>query len=441
MIRDFLRLSFVVGLFLLQGVPAGAADHDEKVGDSSPIRFLASNVSERSYGCSSVNQEEISGDVADWHNDCSKKVYHVKETARLLRADKNPNFAMFCIRILFEEQVEKRESSVVAAASSADKQKKQAEQVLCNYSGHVFASGGDLNFLESLESRVREEIKEQVEIKCPGHYWSPFPEQSNDGCLRRDIADLFSFEEAITSQEKERVVDGFRGRIGKRDYFADMTLSRSAQDRLVDSCRASLHFQLFKDPSNARAHTLGLMDKQKKGDDSWHLNDLFGGAFQLNFADSEQAIRAFIYKIELRTQKLPQLPAVLDFSAISSSIEAYYKLYKKQGDPKPETEELEKISGPIDHELVRIFQDSGIRFVLNIASYYDMCHNCQATFLCDIVEKKTIQNKCLLMLLETQKLKKELKWYLVGRLHQYGLAQKISPMVSFLVSYQHDYNS
>jgi hypothetical protein len=344
MMSNFLRLSFVVCLFLLQGVPAGAADHDEKVGDYSPIRFLSGNFSERGSGCSPVNQKEIPDDVADWHNDCSKKVYHVKETARRLRADKNPNFAMFCIRILFEEQVEKRESSGVAAASSADKQKKQAEQVLCNYSGHIFASGGDLDFLEMLEGNVKEEIKEQITIQCPGHYWSPFPEQSKDCCLKKDIAEVFSFEEAITSQEKECVVDGFRSRIGKRDYFADMTLSRSAQDKLVDSCRASLHFQLFKEPSNVRAHTLGLMDKQKKGDDSWHLNDLFGGAFQLNFADSEQAIRAFIYKIEIRTQKLPQIPAVIDFSSVYSSTEAYYKLYNKLGKSKPETEELEKIS-------------------------------------------------------------------------------------------------
>lgn len=418
MMGEFLRISFIgVFLFLLQGVPAGAADHDEKVGDS-PIKFLASRFSGADCDYRPIDREDIPVEVVAWHIDRSENIRGVKGMASGLRSDKNPNFAMFCIRVL---------------------QGGKAE-LLSDSSSHIFSSGGDLEFLEGLEKHINDTQKSPITIKCPGHYWSYLPDQPADVCLRRDIAEVFGFEESITSDEKERIVGGVRGRLVKDNYFRDMVLSHSSQEKLVDSCRASLHFQLFKEISNTKARDLRLMDKQNKGGDSWHLNDLFGVSFQLNFADSEQAIRAFIYRMQ--SNQPHRVSAVLDFRSISDQeVEGYWKLYKTQGNPKQETPELAAISDGLDQKLVAIFQSSDVRFSLEIASYYDMCRNCQATFFCDIIQTRNIQRQCLLMLIESQLgIKKELKSYIRGRLYQYGLTRKIPPIVSLLVSYQRDYN-
>ena len=51
-----------------------------------------------------------------------------------------------------------------------------------------------------------------------------------------------------------------------------------------------------------------------------------------------------------------------------------------------------------------------------------------------------IQQKCMLLMTSScHDMAPDLKWYVNGRLYQYGLAKKIEPLVSLYVSSQSEY--
>ena len=368
-----------------------------------------------------------------WHEDCAKRIKNARDEAMHLDPGKRTNFAMFCI-----------------TAIGSDNKK-----IFVDFSRIIFASGGDLEFLGNLMPRLAP--FEITEVQSPAHYWPFNPERPADAALREGISSFFEFKESISSEGKEGIVSAFTSQIRRDGYFENrgyfgVTLLDDARRKLADSCRASLDFRVFTEESNTKAHTLGLMDKTKKTTENWHLNDLFGSAFQLNFADSEQAIRAFIYKGDYLKGNLDTAEGFLNFgesvglraTQYKTAFDTLSELTRKELRQKKINEpgDLKDISDILDAEIIQVIEQSNIRFTLNIASYYEMCKNCQATFQYDLTDRKHIQKYCLLILIKKEKnLTPDLRWYINGRLHQYELANKLPSMVDLLISHQIKYNS
>ena len=410
--------------FIVTSLEAAAKETESGIEEGVPIGCVKGNFTGETFSFDRGSLEDLSVNL-NWHKESAEKIHSIRENAIILRNSNTvPNFATFRIRVLSGDD-------------------ELGAKILADYQSLFFASGGDTNFLASLSQALEKQGKfTGVKLICPGSYWSSNPLQLADVDLRRDIANTMRFQESITSHEKERIVNSFKSCIVKSEYFEEMALRKKSIEKLTDSCRSSLNFQVFTEESNTTAHMLGLINKAKKGDNQWHLNDLFGETFQLNFADSEQAIKAFIYD-EKSEKKVQKIEFNLDFNEkLNKDASDYWILYKSQNQPKPETIELKAISDPLDKAIVEVFQNSGIKFVLEIASYYEMCLNCQATFKCDFIYHKNIQKKCLLMLIEGQKsIKSDLKSYIKGRLYPpYELSKSINSMMSLIVSHQRIYN-
>lgn len=246
------------------------------------------------------------------------------------------------------------------------------------------------------------------------------------------------FREALTAAEKDFIADAFKTRISGEDYLGEVILKRTAVSKLVDSCKSSLSWSVFNEDSDRLAHRLQLIDKTQKAEDRWHLNDLFGRAFQLNFADSEQAIRQFFCSLDHRGVPPATVEPFLNFSGeeFLRDIRMYKTEYTKI---KREDARLEALANQLDQHIVKVIAESGIRFRFEIASYYEMCRNCQATFQCEFLNMGVIQQKCMLLMVRGHRMPEDLSWYINGRLYKYGLAKKIPPLVSLYVSSQVPY--
>ena len=106
---------------------------------------------------------------------------------------------------------------------------------------------------------------------------------------------------------------------------------------------------------------------------------------------------------------------------------------------KREDPELGELAGRLDQHIVDIITQSNVQFKLDIASYHEMCRNCQATFQCEFLNMSVIQQKCMLLMVRGYSMPEDLRWYINGRLYQYGLAKKMPPIVSLSVSSQSSY--
>lgn len=405
----FLILSFCGFLF-------SSADQEERK------KYLVGSAAEGNF----YKEVEIAPSL--WHEGCAQKIKNIRDAAEGLNPGKRTNFAMFSITTTKPDIVERSQ---------------------VDFPNIIFASGGDLDFLNALRQMLPADI---VDIQCPARYWPHNPELPADAALRGEISSFFGFKESISPEEKEGIVSAFTSQIRREGYFSEILLLDNARRKLADSCRASLHLRIFTEESNTKAHALGLMDKTKKATENWHLNDLFGSAFQLNFADSEQAIRAFIYKRDYLNGDLGTVEGFLNFEEAVGHRATQYKLAYETLPGKTKSElkqkkisepgELKAISDILDGNIILAFEQSNIRFTLNIASYYEMCLNCRATFQYDLTARKHIQKCFLLIFVKQEKnLTPDLKWYINGRLHQYELADRLPSMVDLLISHQIKYNS
>lgn len=352
-------------------------------------------------------------DVDEWHVHRARDLRDISRQSREARPDKYTNFAMFRLQMVLPE-----EEPVTLFDCSTNT---------------VFASGGDKSFLKTLEPRLSG--KRAV---CAADYWHPYPDRIEDSDLRQNIAEIMGFREALTDAEKDFITAAFRIRISGEDYLREVTLKHTVVSKLVDSCRSSLSWNIFDDASNQLAHQMLLLDKTKKPETSWHLNDLFGRAFQLNFADSEQAIRQFICGLDHR--KTPPVTVKLSLlfeERFLSDVTAYKAGWSKT---KQEDAALRELADKLDQHIVDVMVRSGVRFRLEVASYHEMCGNCQATFRCEFLNMGVIQQKCMLLMIRGyNSMPEDLKWYVNGRLYQYGLAKKMPPLVSLSVSSQSSY--
>ena len=352
--------------------------------------------------------------VEEWHLHRARDLRDISRQAHAMRPDKHTNFAMFRLQMTLPsgEQVTLFDCSM----------------------NTVFASGGDSAFLGSLGT-----ILGGRRVICAADYWHPYPDRAEDSDLRENIAEIMEFREALTGAEKDFIAKALKARISNEDYLGEVILKHTVVSKLVDSCRASLSWNVFDEASNQLAHQLRLIDKTQKAETSWHLNDLFGKSFQLNFADSEQAIRQFICSLDHRKAPPIIVSPFLSFDdRCLHDIAAYKAKWLKI---KKEDDELRELAGRLDDHIVDVIVRSGARFSLEIASYCGMCQNCQATFQCEFLNMSIIQQKCMLLMFRGYSMDEDLKWYINGRLYQYGLAKKMQPLVMLTVSSQSAYST
>ncbi len=350
--------------------------------------------------------------VEEWHMHRARVLGDISRQAHDMRPDKHTNFAMFRLQMVLP-----REEPVTLFDCSTDT---------------VFASGGDKGFLRTLELRLSG--KHAV---CAADYWHPYPDRAEDSDLRQNIAEIMGLREALTDAEKDFITAAFKARISGEDYLGEVILKHTVVSKLVDSCRSSLSWNVFDDASNQLAHRLKLINKTQKAESGWHLNDLFGKAFQLNFADSEQAIRQFICSLDHKRAPSVAIKPFLSFNdEFLSDVTKYKEKYLRI---KREDPELGELAGRLDQHIVDIITQSNVQFKLDIASYHEMCRNCQATFQCEFLNMSVIQQKCMLLMVRGYSMLEDLRWYINGRLYQYGLAKKMPPIVSLSVSSQSSY--
>lgn len=323
--------------------------------------------------------------TSDWHESQEKKLIMIYRELQKLDQESKRNVATFRVRIMSK-------GNLLGVQGVSD---------------IFFVSGGNIGLLGNLTKKISEsgldELK-QAKFMCIGDYCSPEPDKPSDFGLRSNIVTFFNFKEKLDPVEKDSLESVFRTSLKERIIFEEFSLKEKALKKLTDAYWSTLDGRFFKDESNEHAKQLKLINKTEKGGEFNHINDLFGQNFQLNFADSEQAIRLFINqgsqnKTDWQGNIFDDLTKLL---STQEHIE-YIKLFEKEDnilkDIKKAYEPVEKIEQqellvrecqiPINKIINAFIGDFHIG--IDIASYYDMCQNCQATFLYDILKRKQIQ--------------------------------------------------
>lgn len=346
-----------------------------------------------------------------WRKQKALTLQDINRLASTMNSDKYTNFSMFRMQIVLPR------SEPVTLFDCHDK---------------VFASGGDKKFLGELESKLGNK-----KFVCSADYWNlhPYLQEGND--LRQNIAEIMGFNESLTAPAKRSICEMFKSRIMSEDYLEEVVLNNTAVSKLVSSCWSSLS-SVFDDSSDRRAHNLGLVDYSGKIGCDWHVNDLFGESFQLNFAHSGQVIRQFISCLDPSNTSISTLEPFLKFDEkFLLKVTDYKSKYDAsvQAGVTQESAILKQTSTELDKFFVDRFHSSGAKFVLEIASNDEICSNCWATFRCEFLSVGAIQKKFLLLMINSYEgMPSDLKWYITERLCHFDLAKKIPPIVSLVVS-------
>jgi hypothetical protein len=315
------------------------------------------------------------------------------------------------------------------------------------YDDIMFVSGGNEKITSALASSLKEELKCQISAQCIAHYCPTIPSKPKDFELRKNIVEFFGFEENLTKKQKADIGDAFFECLAGNDYFTEFKLSETAILKLQGSLSDSICYRQFDDKSDKRARELGLIDKTLRDMTSYkHVSDLFGKQFQLNFGDSEQTIRMFIGKISTNEKfdlNVTEVGPLFDLSKFNEVCKGIRGLHSglKEGDSE-KIEKLKALEGsviPPINEWIEKYLDCR----LEIASYYDMCGNCQATFTHDFEVKHHIATKILLMFFNTIKdqSNEAVIWCLKGWVYDPPKSKlilnlpKISLIVSSLITY------
>lgn len=309
----------------------------------------------------------------------------------------------------------------------------------------IFVSGGNKDLVVSLE--------EEIGWTCQSiaHYCPAQPPKPKDFSLRENIVDFFDFKEYLTRSQKKNMIETFRKTIQAPDYFKEIFLTEFAREKLCDAYSDSLCYRLFDEDSNAKAKKLGLFDKTHKDRPLRHIDDLFGDSFQLNFSDSEQTIRMFLAKESSKGNpykiKVSNDTSLDKLLTLESDCGTYKKLYDSK--KKANDEEILEIDAQLielEKKLIPALNNwtvSYLSFDFDIASYYRMCRNCEATFQYDFRENHQVSRSGLMMF--TNGLGRELKntsWCFKGWLFGGGITglEIELPLIKLNVSYLSEYN-
>jgi hypothetical protein len=323
--------------------------------------------------------------TSDWHETQEKKLIMIYRELQKLDQESKRNVATFRVRIMSK-------GNLLGVQGVSD---------------IFFVSGGNTGLLGNLTKKISEsrldELK-QAKFMCIGDYCPPEPDKPSDFGLRSNIVTFFNFKEKLDPVEKDSLESVFRTSLKERIIFEEFSLKEKALKKLTDAYRSTLDGRFFKDESNEHAKQLKLINKTEKGGEFNHINDLFGQNFQLNFADSEQAIRLFLNqgsqnKTDWQSNIFDDLIKHLSIKENIENIILFEKednvlknIKKNYGLVEEiEKQELLVRSSQIPiNEIINKFIE-GLHIEIDVASYYDMCPNCQATFLYDILERRQIQ--------------------------------------------------
>ncbi|MBT4880877.1 MAG: hypothetical protein HON43_08000 [Alphaproteobacteria bacterium] len=168
--------------------------------------------------------------------------------------------------------------------------------VLC-FNDTLFVSGLNEKYVEVLKASVAP----QQDAKCVAHYCGGSITQPSEFGLRENITQFFGFEERIKTTP---ICRSFRDCIGREGYFNEFALRPEAREKLGNTLRDVLAFRFFNEDSTSKAKSLGLVNKAKKNVPFDTVDELFDSTFQLQFGDSEQAIRLFLCNLQTKDSRL-----------------------------------------------------------------------------------------------------------------------------------------
>ena len=319
-----------------------------------------------------------------------------------------------------------------------------------------FISGGDAELMETLKRN-----NQQEKFVCILDY-TVDSQFSSDCVLRKTMAGFFGLVEDKTNPQYQLLKAHNNGIL--KSFMEGMKEGVFTEILLTDLSVKRIQDLLGRVSSNYASHMFFTEDSKKNLVDKQHIvfkkskeeiesiDELFTD-IQLHFRDSEQTIRLFIDKLstdpdtklgfkggmsliqrlfkdavkeilgnissvtndEEPASSMPSSMVTssssnpssssMDFSApVQPALDPMQKkssavgssLPKKQKKEGLEEHQLEKIALYIFSQL----RDWDFSIILDIPSTYDMCSNCQSTYLHDIIEKRHIQSNILLKLFE-----------------------------------------
>jgi len=377
-----------------------------------------------------------------WHIEALSRIKYAYKTLIELDPSSSRNVATFRLVLRVDDQSSSKAYDHIMFVSGGN------EKITSSLASSM-ASASSMTASSSTApaSSMTEGLRhQQIETQCIAHYCPIIPSKPKDFELRKNIVEFFGFEEDITKKQKTNICDAFSDCLAGDNYFTEFSLSKTAILKLLGSLSDSLCYRQFDDESDRRAREIGLIDKTLRDMTSYeHVSDLFGKSFQLNFGDSEQTIRMFIGKIpssekfDLKVEE-SLLADLYKFNEGCKKVRPLYQKYKENdSELVQKVTSQEKVVIPEINAWIEKYLD----FHLEIASYYDMCGNCQATFKHDFEVRHHIARTILMLFFNTIKDtdNEALIWCLKGWAYdppKSGLilsVPKISLIVSSLVNY------
>ncbi len=273
----------------------------------------------------------------------------------------------------------------------------ETHEIKLNNDTLLFLSGGD----RELSKKLAEETG-GFKVQCIANYFPP--EKANDSTylLRKAIAESFEFNEAQPGFSTRMRKEFEKQVIKSMEEFKEvMVLGPKVISTLAGTFQDTLEYRVFDEKSTKKANDLGLIDKRKKGEPLSDISQLFDGSVQLQFGDSEQAMKMQILE-GLRHYTFPHKVDRTYLDEISSTEGGDYwssiwDLYmrKDREITLNDFEELVKVEESFIPQILDFLYKSGVRATLKVFSIHDMCRNCQATFEYDFEKLKKLNGALL----------------------------------------------
>ena len=261
-----------------------------------------------------------------------------------------------------------------------------------------FFNGGNQNLQDYLNKTEKNREIISVRNYCPQEEG-----KTEDYGLRKRICEIFEFQSFI-NPKKANVVEKELVRLLGSERFNggdfNIALGANAIDKISRICTSTLEYRFFTDESNEKAKSVRLYDKRKKEEDLGHIDSLFDATLSLQFGDSEQAILMFF------AEHIEKDPSLLGYDFMMNNLyNGFIKVYpelrenidlllliniEEKKNHKNFIEIYQKAISKIVPNLIDFIKGK-INIHFNLASRYDICRNCRATFEQEIYRNSFFQ--------------------------------------------------
>lgn len=250
-----------------------------------------------------------------------------------------------------------------------------------------FFNGGNQNLQDFLNNSEKNRRIISIRDYCPQEEG-----KTEDYGLRKRICEIFEFQEVINIKKADEVRKEFVRLLRATQFEGgdfNIALGANAIDKISKICTSTLEYRFFTNESNEKAKRIRLYDKRKKEEELEHINNLFDSSLSLQFGDSEQAILMFF------ARQIEKNPSLLGYDFMMNNLyNSFIKTYPELGEKESALSSInveekknhrnfiemyKKTISEVAPHLINFIKEK-INIHFNMASYYDICRNCRATF-------------------------------------------------------------